>query len=49
MTQSGQKDPHGHRSEKWRLAPQEKESAVIMLSVELTVLEFNAAAAGLYG
>ena len=49
MNQSGQKGPHVQRSEKWRLAPQEKESAVIMLSVELTVLEFNSAAAGLYG
>jgi len=49
MNQSGQKGAHGQRSEKWRLAPDEKASAVIVLSVELTVLEFNSAAERLYG
>lgn len=49
MDQSGQHGAHGQRSETWRLVPIEAASAVIVLSVELTVLEFNSAAERVYG
>lgn len=49
MNQEGTKGSHGLRSGQWRLATQATETAVIVLSVELTVLEFNAAASKLYG
>jgi PAS domain S-box-containing protein len=49
MNESDQKGLRRQGSERWRLAPQGTDSAVIVVSVELTVLEFNAAAARLYG
>jgi PAS domain S-box-containing protein len=49
MNQTGSKASEGKRSEKWRIAARGTETAVIVLSVELTVLEFNNTAAKLYG